>query len=787
MTSSKGALRFARVVAGLLPLLVAGAAFAHFGPVPISLVGAPVPETPGLTDGPDPIVVDEAKAIALGKALFWDVNVGSDGMACASCHFHAGADRRVSNQIAPQGKHPLVHDPVFSTDAGGAARGPNARLEHGDFPFFQTDAPLNPLGNVLTSTDDVVASAGTFGGEFTSVAKHGGPDDTCERAPDSIFHVGVAGTRRVEPRNAPTVINAIFNFRNLWDGAANNVFNGSSQWGDRDPDAGVWVRTGPATVEKQRLRLLNASLASQALAPPLDDVEMSCGGRDFAALARKLACRRPLEDQEVHPDDSVLGPLARSTPAQLEQGLATNYFTLITQAFAPKYWSYEARGEFGAPAGEGALPYSQIEANFAMFFGLAIQLYEATLISDDSRFDRSAVDVDGIPTELTASERNGFQQFRVAHCGLCHIGPVFTPAAVVTNAMMVEANPQAFGSETFTISTTRNVVTRASVTGGPGILDTGFANNGVTLEEWDRGLGASDPFGHPLSFADQYLQRLAGNTAAVVDPYVEDVRPCDLDIPLALNVATPYAGFFTQAQGVIPQTQGTENCFIPVGAFLPTPAAAAAELASPTNARMLSAADGSFKIPTLRNVELTGPYMHNGSMATLEEVLEFYTRGGNFDPDAKHFGTVFPQVDLRFNETNRQDIIAFLRTLTDDRVRYERAPFDHPALHVPHGHVGNETSVELHNALDPELGSDAFLLIPAVGASGRAEPLEDFASFLAPCEICLDQQIFLEMPQDPPPAPEVCVVPEPIATAPIAIATLLWLERRRRRGGALFR
>ena len=84
----------------MLPLLVASAAFAHFGPVPISLVGAPVPETPGLTDGPDPIVVDEAKAIALGKALFWDVNVGSDGMACASCHFHAGADHRLNNQLS---------------------------------------------------------------------------------------------------------------------------------------------------------------------------------------------------------------------------------------------------------------------------------------------------------------------------------------------------------------------------------------------------------------------------------------------------------------------------------------------------------------------------------------------------------------------------------------------------------------------------------------------------------------------------------------------------------------
>ncbi len=39
--------------------------------------------------------------IVLGKALFWDVQVGSDGRtACATCHFHAGADHRVTNQIA---------------------------------------------------------------------------------------------------------------------------------------------------------------------------------------------------------------------------------------------------------------------------------------------------------------------------------------------------------------------------------------------------------------------------------------------------------------------------------------------------------------------------------------------------------------------------------------------------------------------------------------------------------------------------------------------------------------
>ena len=64
----------------------------EFGPLPTSLKAIPIPHTPGLFDTNDPIIINKQKAIILGKALFWDTNVGSDGMACASCHFDAGAD-----------------------------------------------------------------------------------------------------------------------------------------------------------------------------------------------------------------------------------------------------------------------------------------------------------------------------------------------------------------------------------------------------------------------------------------------------------------------------------------------------------------------------------------------------------------------------------------------------------------------------------------------------------------------------------------------------------------------
>ena len=68
-------------------------------PRPPSLKTVPVPEPANLGD----FVKDRQAAIRLGKALFWDMQVGSDGMtACASCHFSSGmADTRSLNSLSP--------------------------------------------------------------------------------------------------------------------------------------------------------------------------------------------------------------------------------------------------------------------------------------------------------------------------------------------------------------------------------------------------------------------------------------------------------------------------------------------------------------------------------------------------------------------------------------------------------------------------------------------------------------------------------------------------------------
>jgi cytochrome c peroxidase len=68
---------------------------------------------------------------------------------------------------------------------------------------------------------------------------------------------------------------------------------------------------------------------------------------------------------------------------------------------------------------------------------------------------------------------------------------------------------------------------------------------------------------------------------------------------------------------------------------------------------------GAFKTPTLRQVERTAPYMHDGSLKTLEEVVEFCDRGGNPNP---HLDSLIQPLQLSAEE--KRGLIAFLRTLT---------------------------------------------------------------------------------------------------------------------------
>lgn len=82
---------------------------------------------------------------------------------------------------------------------------------------------------------------------------------------------------------------------------------------------------------------------------------------------------------------------------------------------------------------------------------------------------------------------------------------------------------------------------------------------------------------------------------------------------------------------------------------------------------------GKFKAPSLRNVALTAPYNHDGSVATLEAVLQNYANGGRIIKDGKYAGDGRHNpnksdliANIELNEQEQADIIAFLRTLSDE-------------------------------------------------------------------------------------------------------------------------
>lgn len=81
---------------------------------------------------------------------------------------------------------------------------------------------------------------------------------------------------------------------------------------------------------------------------------------------------------------------------------------------------------------------------------------------------------------------------------------------------------------------------------------------------------------------------------------------------------------------------------------------------------------GKFKVPSLRNIELTGPYMHDGRFSTLEEVIDHYADGvkpsDSLDPNiSKH-----PEGGLALSCEDRKALVAFLKTLTDFKYRPEQ-------------------------------------------------------------------------------------------------------------------
>jgi hypothetical protein len=258
------------------------------------------------------------------------------------------------------------------------------------------------------------------------------------------------------------------------------------------------------------------------------------------------------------------------------------------------------------------------------------------------------------------------------------------------------------------------------------LYDTGFYNIGVRPTSEDIGTGGTDPWGNPLSFTRQWQANLLGT--ATVDTFT--VNPARFDKPFSwYGDAVFFPGGLTGPEwpivtffpcppgGPVPCTLGIEegkgHGAVPKfptgqGFFIDMLQAQAIN-------DMSLAVDGSFKVPTLRNVELTGPFFHNGGQATLEQVVEFYNRGGDFAK--QNLASLDPDIHpLGLKNKQQKDLVAFLKALTDERVRCEQAPFDHPEITVPDGAMGNSASVT-----DDGTGQaiEDFETIAAVGANGR--------------------------------------------------------------------
>jgi cytochrome c peroxidase len=319
-------------------------------------------------------IVDQAAAVRLGKAFFWDIQAGSDGqVACAVCHASFGSDARRFNTLNPGA------DGIF---ASGGVTGVN-----------QLYTPA------LITNDDAVGVQGVHRRDFVSINPDPHiADETCTPVVDPVF--GTA--RRVEFRQAPMIYGAVFLRQLFWAGEANDQFNGLSIWGF----------TGNNIVG-EIAHMDNSALASQAVGPPGNSTEMRCTGRPFNgpnSLGAKMLARPPLQFQRVSATDSVLGALANpSGPGLVCGGAPCTYRGLIEAAYGP------------------AMAADAVNI-FSLIWGESIQAYESTLIPDQTPFDRF---MSGNLTAMTPRQVLGLVRFiGKAKCATCHAGPMFSDATV---------------------------------------------------------------------------------------------------------------------------------------------------------------------------------------------------------------------------------------------------------------------------------------------------------------------------------------------------------------------
>ncbi len=795
---------------------------------PLSTV--PVPPVFGI----EGILADKTAAIELGKALFWDMQAGSDDtQACASCHFNAGADSRAINEVNPgqaggDNTFQVGSAPNYHLNPGTPGTGFGG-YHDGDYPFHKVSDVDQGL-SLIADANDVTGSQGVPGLTNTQIIVTGGqvmgsgsgsgsngsntpacqatnnnsdPDQgtlgsdmqagpriPTKQPPPKLTCVAQAqglqisarnsveadttvidpvfsfsdpsdpakriNTRRVTGRNTPSVVDAAFNYRNFWDGRAQNECNGSNPFGARDGQSHLMVTDETGTeLGPVLVNMKNSALCSQALGPILSSTEMSADDRNFHQVGKKLLARKPLAQQIVDPTDSVLGAFS-SAP---DKGLNTSYSSLIQKAFQTEWWNFpnhlcvaanggiqaQINPAIGQSCPAGTTDYSQMEYNFSLFWGVAIQMYESTLIADQTPLDKYleqqktytltgdnhsnsytiklapgldpyTVSVISLNPNFDFSDQDvyafddGFGRFtgtgvdgtvdyasgtivvnfedppvstvpvRISYS----VGPTPLTQAQLHGLLMFQTKgqcvvchggPELSNAAVDTVSPEpleRMIMGDLNVR----VYDTGFYHIGVRPGAEDAGLAGTDPIaGLPLSYGEFSRERVCNDSSL------------SLLIP-----GRPGDGISQQ----------------------------------PLNCGDDIARTGYFKAPQLRNVALTAPYFHNGGQLTLEQVVEFYNRGGDFNTSSEN-PIMDPDIaPIGFTLQEKQDLVDFLRNgLTDPRTVAQAAPFDHPQFFAPNGHPTDGNGIPLKDPAHPGQAATQLMEVPAVGKNGGA-PLPTF-------------------------------------------------------------
>jgi cytochrome c peroxidase len=837
MKRSSGRCAFLRIFVSVITLVVAVGYFGHVRAqsaansptvvIPLRplapLSSVPVPPVFGM----EGILADKNAAIQLGKALFWDMQAGSDDtQACASCHFNAGADSRAINQINPgqpggDNTFQMGNAPNYRLNPGTPTAGFGG-FHDGDYPFHKL-ADVDQGFNLISDVNDVTGSQGVFAttndqivvtGPQASIAGSGAPSGITPvndpgfirepngqigpniRVPSPIFQIpspssppqgtvpafattsteittSVAdpvfsfpdpndstrriNTRKVTGRNTPSVVDAVFNFRNFWDGRAQNVCNGADPFGARDGQSHLMVtdesgtKLGPALVNMK-----NSALCSQALGPILSSVEMSADDRNFHQVGKKLLARRPLAKQFVDPTDSVLGALSNAP----RKGLTTSYDALIRQAFLADWWQFplhlcvaadgSIQGKVNPVRFEtcpsGATEYSQMEYNFSLFWGVAIQMYESTLIADQTPLDKY-LEQQKTYTLIGDNRTNSYSIQRTP--GL----DPYTVSVIALNPNLDFSDQDVFAFDdgfgrfvgagvdgTVDYSSGKLVVNfedppvstipvRISYSVGATPL-TPQQLHGLLLFQ-TKGRCIACHGGPELSnaavdtVAPNPLERMIMGDLSVrvydTGYYHIGVRPGAEDAGLAGN--DPVAGL-PLSNGEFQRRRVCDDHSIvmmipgrPGDGITQAPLSCADDIAR----------TGFFKAPQLRNIALTAPYFHNGSQLTLEQVVEFYNRGGDFNTVSEIHIMDADIEPIGFTLDEKQDLVDFLRNgLTDPRTVAQSAPFDHPQFFTPNGHPAGANGYAVENdPAHPGQATTQLMEVPAVGAKGGA-PLPTF-------------------------------------------------------------